>query len=184
MKKLLQTLCLCLLLLPSCRPDGVLSKGEMTDLLADLYLTDGFIEAAGDASQVWDSLDVYGPVLAAHGVTVESFDASVEYYLRHTKEFTAIFKDIEDRLEAEGQRIDDRDVEEEEIEEMDEEVREAENGIWEGIEEASDRDLVKEVNRDTVKDAKKDAKKDTGRKKGRKKLSKKELEELEKQLEK
>ena len=168
MKKILQTLCLCLLLLPSCRPDGVLSRGEMTDLLADLYLTDGYIEAAGDASQVWDSLDVYGPVLAAHGVTVESFDASVEYYLRHPKEFTAIFKDIENRLEADGQMIDDRDMEEEEFEEMDEEVREVETGIWE----------------DTVKDAKKDTNKDTGRKKGRKKLSKKELEELEKQLEK
>lgn len=155
MKKLLQILCLCLLL-PSCRPDGVLSKGEMTDLLADLYLTDGYIEAAGDASQAWDSLDVYGPVLAAHGVTVESFDASVEYYLRHPKEFTAIYKDIEDRLEAEGQKIDDRDMEEEDLDEI--------------VEEA----------RDTVKDAKKDS----GRKKGRKKLSKKELEELEKQLEK
>ena len=168
MKNLLLTFCFAyLLLLSGCRPDGVLSESEMTDLLSDLYLTDGFIEAAGDARQVWDSLDVYGPRL-------EEFNASMEYYLRHPKEFADIFEKIQDKLEAEGKLIDDRDLEEEE--EVEEAPEESLETVWEDI----DENPVK------VEKAEKAEKpeKETKRKKGRKKLSKKELEELEKQLEK
>lgn len=175
MKNLLLTFCFAyLLLLSGCRPDGVLSESEMTDLLSDLYLTDGFIEAAGDARQVWDSLDVYGPRLEAHGVTVEEFDASVEYYLRHPKEFADIFEKIQDKLEAEGKLIDDRDLEEEE--EVEEAPEESLETVWEDIDE-------KPVKVEKAEKAEK-PEKETKRKKGRKKLSKKELEELEKQLEK
>ena len=177
MKKLLQTLCFCLLVLSSgCRPDGVLSETEMTDLLADLYLTDGFIEAAGDARQVWDSLDVYGPQLEAHGVTVADFDASIEYYLRHPKEFADVFEKVQDKLEAEGQRIDDRDVEE--MEDAEEVIDEKVEEVWEELDIEPGVGEVKAAKEEPAKEQKKEMK----RKNGRKKLSKKELEELEKQL--
>lgn len=175
-----------MLLFSGCRPDGVLSEKEMTDLLADLYLTDGFIEAAGDARQVWDSLDVYGPRLAAHGVSVEEFDASIDYYLRHPKEFADVFEKVQDKLEAEGKLIDDRD--EEEMEDAEEVVDEKVEEVWEDFDEEPAVGQVKEAQEKPDKELKKEQKKEqkkekeTKRKNGRKKLSKKELEELEKQL--
>lgn len=153
----------CLVFLSAgCRPEGVLPTSGMTDLLVDMYLTDGCIEAAADAQQAWDSLDVYGLVLESHGVTREHYDESVEYYLRHPRDFARIYKKVQAKLEEMGRMVDERDQEEfEEIGEV-EEVEE-----WgEGTEPETEKE----------KPAKK-------RKNTRKRLSKKEMEELEKRLE-
>ena len=172
MKNLFQTLCVCLLLLLSgCRPEGVLSRGEMADLLTDLYLTDGYIDAAGNGLRAWDSLDVYGPRLVAHGVALPDFEASVEYYLHHPRDFSRIYDDVLENLEKGADRLAKQMEEAEEAEESDlDEVKPDEKRSLKEKEESQDLEGT-EPRIEKVE-----------KKNSRKKLSKKELEELEKQL--
>ena len=164
-KKSILTLLVCLsALLAGCEPEGVLTREEMTSLLADLYLADGCIEAAGSRQQAWDSLDMYGPVLEAHAVTPELFNASIEYYLAHPDDFIKIYKNAEKMLAEQGRQIEDKEM----VEEFDEEPP---------LPEGAEPDIEKE---DPA--VQKDTKPDNSRKKGRKRLSKKEMKELEKQL--
>lgn len=175
MKICFRILPLCLLLLMACQPEDVLSKRDMTALLTDMYRADGCIEAAADSRAMWDSIDVYGPLLEAHGVTAEHFYVSVDYYLRHPSDFVKIYKNVQKRLE-EGSVIDDRDLEEVEMD-MDE-PEGPEEAVWE-VTEGSEPAIEK------AEPAEKPAAKPQKRgRNNRKRLTKEEMKELEKQLEK
>ena len=177
MKNCFRILPLCLLLM-ACQPEDVLSKRDMTALLTDMYRADGCIEAAADSRAMWDSIDVYGPLLEAHGVTAERFYVSVDYYLRHPSDFVKIYKDVQKRLEA-GSVIDDRDLEEVEmnLDELDG-PEEAEEAVWE-VTEGSEPAIEK-----AEPTGKPETKPQKRGRSNRKRLTKEEMKELEKQLEK
>ena len=171
MKKSLLTLLCCIsFLLLGCQPEGVIPREEMTSLLADLYLADGCIEASSNHAQSWDSVDVYGPLLEAHGVTPELFNASVDYYLAHPDEFIKIYSNVVQKLAEEGRMIEDQEMQDEMQEEMDEEPEE---GVEPAIEKEEAEAEVKAV---------KEKKPEKSSRNTRKRLSKKELKDLEKQM--
>ena len=87
----------------SCKPslpNGVLSKGKMTDILYDyhLALAMAHMDDNGDKGQ---SLAYREAVLRKHDVTSAEFDSSMVYYMRHTELLEDVYKDLTDRYNNE-----------------------------------------------------------------------------------
>lgn len=186
-------------LLAGCRPDGILSRDGMASLLTDLYMVDGCVESAYVSQQPWDSLDMYEPMLEAHGVTPEAFVASLDYYLRHPDDFAKVYKSVTRRLEDEIRKAEELEMKaEQEAEEAEEaERRAAEEDAMdeapqvdersESVEEIWDSEealtLEKRIGKQEEKPVKEPQKPEKKRRNARKRLSKEDLKELEKQLE-
>lgn len=162
-------LILLLALLAGCQPEGVISPKGMTDLLADLYLTDGYLEAT-PGSQGWDTLNIYRPVLDAHGVTAGEFEASVDYYLHHPSDFVKIYKKVKKKLEAENRAFEEEQMarDQKALDTVDL-AKPVKQEIVEGVdkEDAGENPVEKPVTKPT-----------------RKRMSKKEMKELEKTMKK
>lgn len=109
------SLVLTVLLLTSCRPRGVLSTKEMTDVLFDIHLVEamsynpyGGINPnwKGEMSEV-DFTDLaYQSVLKKHDIDEEVFYASIAYYSKKMRLFKRIYLDLNDRFSAYAQSID------------------------------------------------------------------------------
>ena len=85
------------------RPDNVLSKRKMADVLYDLHRTDGIIVVKGyqfnhDAEQV----ALYQYTLDKHGVTQAQFDSSLVWYTDNPKRFNKIYPVVLKRLQADA----------------------------------------------------------------------------------
>jgi len=102
-------------LVSSCRPKGVLSTKEMTDLLFDIHLVESMSDVTyGESSTDWtqglskeDFTDLaYQSVLKKHAVTEADFYVSVAYYSKKMRLFTRIYADLDKKLEAYAQTID------------------------------------------------------------------------------
>ena len=102
-KKHIWLLALCsLLLLPSCRPKGILHSGEMRDLLVDLHKTDAMIQIKGLKYNDSEIKDIYyAQVLERHGVTQAQFDSSLVWYTAHPQFFNKIYPKVLKELERE-----------------------------------------------------------------------------------
>lgn len=110
MRKIVLIICLILSLniFQSCRPDGVLSKSEMTDVLFDVHLAESVTtpsyepipEKVRKGLKVEDFRDLtYLAVLKKHNISEEDFYKSIAYYSRKIRVFTKIYDDIDKRME-------------------------------------------------------------------------------------
>ncbi len=79
-------------ILPSCdnRPDKVLSKSEMEEVLYDFHITQGIINSLSPEEQ--KNAQAYLDALwMKHGISQEIFDSSMIYYNRHPKALREIY---------------------------------------------------------------------------------------------
>ena len=100
-------LCLLLVTFCSCTPKGILSTGEMEDVLYDLHLAETLTNG-NDVTipEQWThglSMDyfkdmAFQSVLRKHKITENEFYRSVRYYSRHLEEYTKIYGKVEERL--------------------------------------------------------------------------------------
>lgn len=98
--------CVLLLALAGCRPNGVLSSGEMRDVLYDLHRADGAIQIAGyNYSHNAELAAYYKSVLDKHGITQAQFDSSIVWYTNNPQIFNKIYPKVIERLEADYQII-------------------------------------------------------------------------------
>ena len=167
-----------LLLLPGCRPEGIISPEEMTALFAAFYQADASVEVAQESStgdhMHLDSIRVYRPILEEHGYTDEMFRASLKYYLHKPDKLIKIYDRACDLLDKEAQK---------EVEEADASL--AETGTGEGTEPAVERD-VEQASAPFDSTARLDStaapEKKAPRRTMRRKLTRQELKQLEKDL--
>lgn len=97
---------LLVLLFVSCRPKGVLSQKEMTDVLYDIHLAESITNTGvldqhldwrgGLENNYFRDLS-YQAVLKKHNITEEDFFKSVAYYSKNLKTYTRIYENIEKR---------------------------------------------------------------------------------------
>jgi len=115
--RLIFALLLLLTSLNSCRPGKVLSRSEMTDVLYDLHLAEALVgNSAEPISDRWkrgmndiDFRDMaYQSVLQKHGITEETFYASVGYYSKNLRLYTKIYAAVDERLQDYMTEIDSR----------------------------------------------------------------------------
>ena len=99
-------LCAMLLVFSGCRPRGILSSGEMREVLVDLHKTDAMIQMAGLSMYDREGKSVYyAQVLQRHGITQAQFDSSVVWYTAHPYLFNKIYPKVMADLEAEEKRF-------------------------------------------------------------------------------
>lgn len=86
--------------LTGCRPKGVLSSGEMVDLLYDMHYAEAVIQLAGYNYGHEEAVMKYHyEVLAKHGVTQAQFDSSVVWYTAHPSRYDKIYPRVLARIE-------------------------------------------------------------------------------------
>lgn len=97
------------LLLFSCRPqvpDKYIQPGEMEDLLYDYHLSRSLASTDGNGNdEEYRSRLYFLAVLKKHGVSEADFDSSMVYYYGHADRMAEIYKSLEERFDAEAQKI-------------------------------------------------------------------------------
>lgn len=83
------------------RPSGILSPGEMGDVLYDYHLAIGLAQTEGNGDAAKE-LAYKDAVLRKHGVGQAEFDSSMVYYMRHADQLHSIYADLSDRLDREA----------------------------------------------------------------------------------
>ena len=95
-----------LLLLVACKPQvpsKYLQPDEMEDLMYDYYVSQGFSDNSGNASNP-DYQHRYNleAVLRKYGLTDAEFDSSLVYYYNHMEQMKVIYNNIQERLSKEA----------------------------------------------------------------------------------
>ena len=98
-------LCLaCLFVAFEQRPDGVLSKGEMEEVLYDYHLTQAMADWAPD-NETGSNQPYLDAVFRKHGITQEEFDSSLIWYNAHASDLKDIYDNLKDRFTFESQKL-------------------------------------------------------------------------------
>ena len=90
-----------LLLLASCdgdKPQGVISRSRMTDILYDYHWAQSVAAQENDSNAIKASLYT-NAVLGKHGITKAEFDSSMVWYSRNNDVLFDIYKDVNKRYE-------------------------------------------------------------------------------------
>ena len=85
--------------------DGILSHGKMEDVLYDYHLAQGMLEQLPAEEREKMNQAYIDAVFEKHGITEADFDSSLVWYNRHAKKLNDIYKNIQERLENENQRL-------------------------------------------------------------------------------
>lgn len=100
MKKLLYIVILTMFAICACddRPKGVLSRGEMEDVLYDYHIAQGLIEQLPDSVREKVAQDYINAVYQKHDITEAQFDSSIVYYNRNTRDLLKIYDNLKERF--------------------------------------------------------------------------------------
>ena len=80
------------------KPDGLLSKGEMEDVLYDYHIAQ-YMAASMPYEERYKSYLYVEAVFEKHGITEAQFDSSLVYYNRHTAQIRDIYQHVQRKLE-------------------------------------------------------------------------------------
>jgi len=86
------------------RPDGILSKSEMREVLYDYHLTQSMTDWVPDRTSP-DNQPYLDAVFRKHGITQAEFDSSLVWYNAHASELKDIYEDLKERFTVEGQKL-------------------------------------------------------------------------------
>ncbi|MBO4661919.1 MAG: DUF4296 domain-containing protein [Bacteroidaceae bacterium] len=107
MRRILLILSAVVLVFDSCRdgiPGGVLSRGEMEDVLVDYHLAEAMAEQMpGDRDE--NTYLMVEAVLRKHNVTRAELDSSLVYWCRNSEKFKDIYLNVYKRLDVMAQDV-------------------------------------------------------------------------------
>ena len=95
------------MILVSCSPtlpSGVLDEEEMTDILVDIHLAQGMVEAEGANKEV-TQYKYAQAVFRKHHTTEAQFDSSMIYWSGRAEDFTLIYDNVVTRIQAQAERL-------------------------------------------------------------------------------
>ena len=95
-----------LLLLIGCnsRPEGVLSRSKMEDVLHDYHIAQGMVTMLSPEERYQEQAYI-DAVFRKHGITEAVFDSSMIWYNRHGEELLTIYDHLSERFEDEDKAI-------------------------------------------------------------------------------
>ncbi len=82
-------------------PSDLLQKDKMTDVMEDIYLSEGIVANAGNADRTAErqmAIDYYNVAYKKHKVDSAVFRKSFDYYAMHPKLMQQIHEQVIDRL--------------------------------------------------------------------------------------
>ncbi len=91
----------------SSRPDNVISRSKMVDLMTDIHKGEAYVEANHQKFRT-DSTKMIlrQSILLKHGVTAEQFDSSLMWYGSQTEDLAELYGEVIQRLETDMNSID------------------------------------------------------------------------------
>lgn len=101
MRTLRHTLPLLAVLVLLCACSGrprIIPRGVMTNIYADMFLADQWLEDNGAERSRADTMLFYDPIFKHYGYTFEDYDASIQHYLKDPEKFSKIFRDASLKL--------------------------------------------------------------------------------------
>ena len=107
MKRLFPLIILFILTIMACedRPQNVLSRSEMEDVLYDYHMMQGIINQLPGEERTEKAQDYINAVYEKHGITEAQFDTSIIYYNRHAEDLHKIYKNLKERYNAANEEI-------------------------------------------------------------------------------
>lgn len=79
--------------LNSCGKDGVIEEEDMSQIYAEMLITDQWINTTPGVRMIADTSLVYEPILKKYGYTSEDYRRSVEYYLNDPEVYAEIMNE-------------------------------------------------------------------------------------------
>ena len=73
---------ICLCLLPSCRRAKIISTRDMSDIYAEMFLADQWLNSNNDVRKTADTTRFYETIFRKYGHDFDDYDAGVNYYLK------------------------------------------------------------------------------------------------------
>ena len=74
----------------SCREDGIIDEDDLSQIYAEMLLTDQWINNTPGVRLIADTSLVYEPILRKYGYTSEDYRKSVEFYLKDADDYADI----------------------------------------------------------------------------------------------
>jgi hypothetical protein len=87
-----------LCLLPSCGRGRVIGASAMSDIYAEMFLADQWINDHSGFRTKADTTRFYESIFSKHGYSLKDYDASVNYYLRNPEKYSRILEKAEKKL--------------------------------------------------------------------------------------
>lgn len=85
----------------SCRPEGVLGKRQLINVLCDMHYADAVIQVAGmNYGHDEELAKAYAIVLEKHGVTQAQFDSTMVWYTNHPHRLMGVYPEVIAILDA------------------------------------------------------------------------------------
>lgn len=78
--------------LDSCRKEGVIKEDVLSQIYAEMLMTDQWINSTAGVRLIADTSLVYEPILKKYGHTSADYRISVEHYLKDPEEYADIMK--------------------------------------------------------------------------------------------
>ena len=89
-----------LLCLSACgRKDKVIPRSTMSDIYADLFISDQWLREQPAAYMIADTTRFYEPIFRKYGYTTLDFRNSANYYLQDSRRFARILQKASSKLE-------------------------------------------------------------------------------------
>ena len=95
---ILLALLVCACLLPSCRHVKIMSERDMSDIYAEMFLADQWLNDNPGLRKTADTTRFYETIFRKFGYGFEDYDASVNYYLNHPEKYKKIIERTQDKL--------------------------------------------------------------------------------------
>lgn len=88
------------------RPAHVLSDSKTSELLADLFISEAYVQSNPSAFHTDSARKVLRQsVLADHGVTQEDLDSTLAWYGRHIDDYVKLYDDVDKRIAKRRERF-------------------------------------------------------------------------------
>ena len=89
---------ICLCLLPSCHRARIISARDMSDIYAEMFLADQWLNNNYQVKSTADTTRFYESIFRKYGHDFKDYDASVNYYLRRPEKYRKILERSEAKL--------------------------------------------------------------------------------------
>ena len=93
-------LVICTCLLPSCRRVKIMSMRDMSDIYAEMFLADQWLNDNPGLKRTADTTKFYESIFRKFGYSFEDYDASVNYYLDKPEKYRKIVERAQSRLRS------------------------------------------------------------------------------------
>lgn len=89
-----------LLLAPSCRRARIIGQKELSDIYAEMFLADQWVNDNPNQKRTADTTRFYESIFRSHGYSFEDYDASVNFYLHRPEKYKKIMERTQQKLRA------------------------------------------------------------------------------------